>query len=133
MVSVPCVPCQVFLGRDVPDFEELLWTAAAFPQDWATPAIHKPQVGLSQEDESDPTPEESDIPERWTADPKFCQAQETNPTLEKVRGQVALREGQEVDPWRGGRWPRVVREDGIWFREVDEGGQRWRQILVPEA
>lgn len=84
-------------------------------------------------DEPEAVGEDITIHTDWEADPAFCDAQDTDPSLDKVRSQVSQREGREVDPRRRRRWPRAVVEAGLWFREMKEKGREWRQTLVPDA
>lgn len=46
---------------------------------------------------------------------------------------TAVSEGGILDAQRTGRWPRVVREQGMWYREVQKGPETHRQLLLPEA
>lgn len=132
VACMPHLPYPALLGRDAPEFAEMLQRATALAHGWAALVNAEPQAGPSDREEPGADVDDLAAHTDWETNPAFREAQDSDPTLEKVRSQVAKREEREVDPHWSQRWPQMVREAGLLFREMEERGQRWRQLLVPE-
>lgn len=142
---VQALPYPFLLGRDAPHFWKFLQDRGRERQnDLSTPVL--PQEATDEEDAGEGTSGQSDDrgrvgeepewpPEVSPAQPdtRFTQAEEDDLTLQGLKGIVAIEEGQVRDPRRAQRFPRIVKEGGVWARIVLTRGQPQRQLLVPQS
>lgn len=135
LVQTEELPYPLLLGRDAPNFQELV-LQVLHQQGEATLIAEEEDPVEGPSGEATRTDLTLDAPTtRLVSDPQFRRAQAEDLTLEDLRANTAVEEGQVTDPRRAARYPRIEREAGLWWWRVPSqgGGDPEKQLVVPQG